>query len=610
MNRDDVTVQRWLILGLALSTMAAAGTRLFAILRVDGVTSLETLLIAVFALLFFWIAISFWMACLGAYELWHGQPKLPLREPPPGDPAIGPGVARTVLVMPVYNEVPAQVFTRLQVMLESLRAAGDADHFDIFVLSDTSDTGCLSAEQAAWRDMRQRNPDAHIYYRHRDYNTGHKSGNIAEFCRNWGAAYDYMVVLDADSLMAGPTLIRLVRLMDANPRTALIQAAPLLVGGETLFARSQQFASWVYGRLFGVALARLQGADSNYWGHNAIIRVKAFMENCGLPVLSGAPPLGGEIMSHDFVEAALLRRAGWDLWLLTDIDGSYEASPPTLIEHLKRDRRWCQGNLQHLRLLPARGLKLSSRIHLALGAMSYLSSPLWLVSIVLFTGHAIQMQFAAPVTYVGRYPVLIWPVSHTVAFVSLAIAALIMLYLPKVMAVVVLLRGHKATADFGGRRRIIASAALESVLSTLLAPIYMLSHSWFVFNILIGRVTRWRAQIRGGDGTRLNIAISAFAPHTMTAILAGALIWRFAPDEFLWYLPLLIGPAVAIPLAWAVSKSRFGVAASRAGLFLVPSETTGLAIVDHYNSLLAASAENALVTEGQIGQNSNALSTA
>ena len=305
-----------------------------------------------------------------------------------------------------------------------------------------------------------------------------------------------------------------------------------------------------------------------------------------------------------------MRRAGWDLWLLTDIDGSYEASPPTLIEHLKRDRRWCQGNLQHLRLLPARGLKLSSRIHLAFGAMSYLSSPLWLALIVVFTAHAIQMRFAAPVTYVGRYPVLIWPVSHVVAFVSLAVAAMTMLYLPKAMAVIVLLRDHKAAAQFGGRGRVIASAVLESLLSTLLAPIYMLSHSWFVFNILIGRVTRWGAQLRSGDGTRFSAAISAFGPHTMIAILAGAAVWHFAPGVFLWYLPLLIGPAAAIPLAWAISKCRLGAAAGQAGLFLVPSETTRLAIVDRYETLLAASAASSPVVEKQISRDRGALSTA
>ena len=609
MNRDDVTVQRWLILGLALSTMAAATSRLLAIFRVDGVASVETLLVCVFAILFFWIAISFWMACLGAYELWQGGNDVPLREPSADAPVTGLERSRTVLAMPVHNEVSTQVFARLQAILESLRAAGGAGQFDFFVLSDTTDPECRVAEQAAWRSMRACNKDTRIFYRCRDYNTGHKSGNIAEFCRNWGAAYDYMVVLDADSLMTGATLTRLVRLMDANPRTALIQAAPALVGGESLFARSQQFASWVYGRLYTAALAKLQGPDGNYWGHNAIIRVKPFMENCGLPILPGRPPLGGEIMSHDFVEAALLRRAGWDLWLLSDVEGSYEASPPTLIEHLKRDRRWCQGNLQHVRLLLARGLRLPSRIHLAMGAMSYLSSPLWLISIALFTVHAVEMEYAAPVTYMGKYPVLAWPISHTVAFVSLAVAAMGMLYVPKFLAVAVLLRDRRAAKAYGGALRVIAGALAESLLSTLLAPIYMLAHSWFVANILIGRIAKWGAQLRSGDGTKFGAAIVAFAPHTMIAILAGALVWRFTPGDFWWYLPLLVGPAIAIPLAWATSKPGWGDAARRRGLFLVPSETTGLPIVDRVDALLAEPTADDRYGGG-LGGNRDALSAA
>src|SRR4029079_283005 len=244
----------------------------------------------------------------------HANPPLPLREPSKTNQLGRSRPSRTVLAVPIYNENCTHVFARLQVMLESLRAAQASDHFDFFVLSDSDLTHCAQ-EQAAWRDLRRQNPDARIFYRNRPHNIGHKSGNIADFCTNWGALYDHMVVLDADSLMTGRTLVRLVGLMDENPRAALIQAVPLLIGGKTLFARSQQFASWVYGRMYAAGFARLQGPDGNYWGHNAIIRIKPFMENCGLSLPPGRPPLGGEIMSHDFVEAALLRRAGWELWL-------------------------------------------------------------------------------------------------------------------------------------------------------------------------------------------------------------------------------------------------------------------------------------------------------
>ena len=498
--------------------------------------------------------------------------------------------------MPVYNENADEVFARIAAMTDSLREAGAEKEFDFFVLSDSTDPAFRTEEEAAWRRHRRNAASPRLYYRHRADNTGHKAGNIAEFCRKWGAMYDYMVVLDADSLMTGRTLARLVRLMDANPRTALIQAPPLLIGGELLFARSQQFASWVYGRMYAAGLAKMQGPDGNYWGHNAIIRIRPFTENCGLPILSGRPPLGGEIMSHDFVEAALLRRAGWEVWMAPDLDGSYETSPPTLIEHLKRDRRWCQGNLQHVKLLFAQGFRLPSRMHMAFGAMSYLSSPIWLLLIILFTAHAFQID-RTPVTYVGRYPVLSWPISHTVAFVSIAVASLGMLYLPKLIAVAVVLHDRDAARMHGGLRGLLLSVLIESVLSTLVAPVFMLSHSRFVFSILRGSNTRWGAQLRGGNGTGLRNAVAAFAPHTVIGIVAGVLVWTWTPADFWWYVPLLAGLVTAILFAWLTSLPSLGAAARRAGLFLVPSETAGLAIAQRVDQLIAQRAQEEATTD-------------
>jgi membrane glycosyltransferase len=584
MRRDEVAVQRRLILGLALSITAVAATRLLAIFRVDGVSLLEVALICVFTLLFSLIAISFWVACVGAHALWTGSLDLPLREPPEATTPVGDGRPRTVLLVPVYNENVTEVFARIQAIRESLREVDAEKGFDFFVLSDSTDAECRTAEEAAWRRARE-NKCGRIFYRNRAENTGHKAGNIADFCRDWGAMYDYMVVLDADSLMTGRRLARLVALMDANPRTALIQAAPLLVGGESLFARSQQFASWAYGRMFAAGLAKLQGPDGNYWGHNAIIRVRPFMEHCGLPILPGRPPLGGEIMSHDFVEAALLRRAGWEVWMAPEFEGSYETSPPTLIDHLKRDRRWCQGNLQHIKLLFAQGLHMPNRLHMAFGALSYLSSPLWLMLILLFSAHAANID-RSPVTYVGRYPVLVWPISHTIAFVSIAIAAMLLLYVPKIIALVVLLRDREAVRSHGGARNLVLSVFLESVLSTLVAPIFMLSHSWFVVNILLGSNTRWGAQLRHGN-TGLANAVTAFAPHTVIAIGAGYLAWTCTPAAFWWYLPLLAGMATAILFGWLTSLPSWGAVARRAGVFLTPSETRGLPIVDRVDALVA-----------------------
>jgi membrane glycosyltransferase len=598
MTRDDAQVQRWLFLGLVLSTTAAASTRLFDVFRFDQVSLLDGLLLAVFAVLFVWIATSFWIACLGAHSLWRGTGQS--RSLPRSALPVKASASRTALVMPIFNEDVQQVSVRLQAMLDSLREAGVIAQFDVCMLSDSNDESCWAAEVAAWRDLRASNQDARVYYRRRDRNTGHKSGNIAEFCQDWGALYDYMVILDADSLMTGHALARFVTMMDASPRVALIQAPPLLVGGESLFARMQQFASWVYGPVYVEGLTRLTGEDGNYWGHNAIIRVKPFMENCGLPLLPGRAPLGGEIMSHDFVEAALLRRAGWEVRMAPEITGSFEASPPTLIDYLKRDRRWCQGTLQHVKLIFAQGLCTSSRLHFALGAMSYLASPLWLIAVVLFCAHSLRVENATAITYHGRYPILNWPMSHSVAFISIAVATLAMLFVPKILSIIVLLRNEPAAHRYGGTGRLIGGFLIENALSVLLAPVFMLSHSWFVANILIGRATRWAAQPRGSDGLGLRRAVAAFASHTLAALIVGFAIWRWLPGEFWWCFPFLLGPTLAAVLAWLTSKPSLGYAARRRGLFLVPSETEGLAILQRVEIWLRRrGAESGVAQVGQ-----------
>ena len=463
MTHDDVAIQRWLVFGLVLSTTAAATARLIAIFRVDGLTTLEILVLAVFALLFSWIAVSFWIGCLGAHTLWRKRTHAPA---PPALPApmTAGGNSRTVLAVPVFHEDPDHVFARLQAIWESLRETGLQDRFDLFVLSDSSDPACRAAEVEAWRRLRRLEPDIRVFYRNRQPNVGHKSGNIAEFCREWGASYDYMIVLDADSLMTGPTLVSLVQMMDANPRVALIQSPPMLVGGQSLFARSQQFASWVYGRLYSTGFARLQGADGNYWGHNAIIRVRPFMQNCGLPILPGKPPLGGEIMSHDFVEAALLQRAGWEVRMASDLGGSYETTPPTLIDHLKRDRRWCQGNLQHARVLRAKGLHWVSRLHLAAGIMSYLASPIWLLFVISALALGIQYESARQ-QYFSHAPSLfpLWPRIDPLRALRLFVLTMAVLFGPKVLGWLSVVLSPRRLREHGGLLRATFGFALEVV---------------------------------------------------------------------------------------------------------------------------------------------------
>jgi membrane glycosyltransferase len=429
-------------------------------------------------------------------------------------------------------------------------------------------------------------PDAQVFYRHRHRNIGRKSGNIQDFCENWGSHYDYMVVLDADSLMSGETLTSLVRLMDANPRAALIQAPATLVGRSTLFARIQQFGSSAYGPTYNAGLAWLQGGQGNYWGHNAIIRVRAFLQHGGLPKLPGKPPFGGEIMSHDFVEAAFLQRAGWEVWMAPDLTGSYEEPPPTAYDHLKRDRRWAQGNLQHARIILAQGLKLPSRLHLAMGIMSYLASPLWLLLLVVSTLEMSIPEGIEPFTFAGRHPELALSVSQSVPLLQLVTATLVLLYAPKLLALMVLLAEPVAVKAHGGIANILRSVVLESIFATLFAPVVMLVHSWFIFNILIGRATGWGTQTRDDRALPFWLVFREYWPHTLIGIVSAVLLYRFAPGSVEWFVPLLLGLILTIPLVQISSSPKLGAVLARDNLFLVPSETGVIPVLKRAHQLL------------------------
>jgi membrane glycosyltransferase len=575
---SEVAARRWLFLFLVVVSTAAAVFKLYQVLRVDGIDTLKFLFLFLFAILFGWITTSFWLAVFGAFARLVGAKLLPLAE------SSQPSSARTAILMPIYNEEVERVFSGVQAVFDSVAASGN---FDFFILSDSTEPANWVAEEVAWQRLRARlEPEARVYYRHRHKNVGRKSGNIQDFCENWGAAYEYMVVLDADSLMSGETLRALVRLMEANPSAALIQAPSTLVGRRTLFARIQQFASSAYGATYNAGLCWLQGGQGNYYGHNAIIRVRAFQSSSGLPKLPGRAPFGGEIMSHDFVEAALLLRAGWDVWMAPDLVGSYEEPPPTIHDHLKRDRRWAQGNLQHARVLLAQGLKLPSRLHMAMGIMSYLSSPLWLLLLIVSALEMFLPPGIAPFTYAGRHPELALSVSQAVPLLQLTIATLVLLYAPKLLALMVLLSEPPAVHMHGGVSGIIRSVLLESVFATLFAPLAMLAHSWFLLNILLGRASGWGTQARSDRGLPFWFVARNYLIYSLIGLAGGYELYRAAPDSLAWFSPLLAGLILAVPLVQITSSLRLGEALARRKTFLVPSETTMVPVLKRAQQLL------------------------
>jgi membrane glycosyltransferase len=447
-------------------------------------------------------------------------------------------------------------------MCREIVAANVKDRFDIFILSDTQDADERAGERRVYAKLRAA-ADVQVYVRWRTPNLGKKAGNIRDWIERFGAAYPYFVILDADSIMSAESLLRLVAGMEDNQRAGLIQTVPRLVGGKTAFARLQQFAAGYYGPIVSAGLAAWHGPGGNYWGHNAIIRTEAFASSAGLPPLPGRPPLGGPVLSHDFVEAALLRRAGWEVHLVPSLGGSYEGCPPTLKDLIIRDRRWAQGNLQHVRLLGARGLPLLSRLHLAMGAFSYLASPIWALTLLVGIILAVQAKYATP-TYFGSEVSLFpkWPVFDAQKALTLFLATVVVVHLPKLLGGVWAARNGAQRRQNGGLARIAGGVLAESILSTLIAPLLMLSQTNAVASVLLGSDAGWGAQRRLDAQHELSELWRQHRWHTLWGIAGGAVCWTISPAVLAWMSPIILGLVLAAPIAYLTAARAQGLLAS------------------------------------------------
>jgi len=542
-----------------------------------GLDGIEIVLLVLFVILFAHIATAFCMALIGFFVVNRGGDSCRIVNTVDWSAVKDPPLAGTAVIIPIANEDVSRVFEGLRVIYRSVQEARQLEYFDFFILSDSNQPNQWIQEEVAWVELcKQVGGFGRIFYRKRRQAINRKSGNVADFLRRWGRNYRYMAVLDADSLMTGQTLVRLVALMEKNPAVGIIQTAPRIVNGVTLYARLQQFANRLYSPLFLAGLNYWQQHDGNYWGHNAIIRVQPFMEHCCLPDLPGREPLGGRILSHDFVEAALMRKAGWQVWLAPDLEGSYEEGPPTLIDSAKRDRRWCQGNMQHNWLLFARGFRPINRVHLFLGIMGYVASPLWLLFLLLSSINVFGVVRS------GGFTAL--PESYTSVFgytvevpeaLTLFAFTMLLLFLPKALSVIVTLRDRELTAAFGGPSRLAASALLEAAASVLIAPVNMLFNSKFVLFTLLGQGVSWITQRRGldEDDTDWREAILTHAGHTAIGLVWGVSAFILVPQFFWWLSPVLAGLVFSIPLSIFLSKAGFGRGAERLGLFLTPEES-------------------------------------
>jgi membrane glycosyltransferase len=587
---------------LSTAGMTMAGCyEMYRVVDVGGVTTLEWMVLFLFVLLFAWIAFSFVSALAGfAVLLFRIRDPLGI-DPDTPLPSIG---SKNAMLLPTYNEDPYRIVARLRAMYESVDQSGYASGFDWFVLSDTTDPSVWIAEEKCLLRLREELGVNNIFYRHRPENFARKSGNIEDWIKRFGTGYDQMIVLDADSLMTGDTIVRLVSAMEGHPGVALIQTLPVVVNAKTLFARLQQFSGRLYGPLIGAGIAWWHGSEGNYWGHNAIIRVRAFAQDAGLPDLRGRKPFGGHILSHDFVEAALMRRAGWDVRMVPTLGGSFEECPPSLLDFAARDRRWCQGNLQHLAVLPARGLHWVSRLHLLTGIGSYLTAPLWFLFLVFGILISLQAKFVRPEYFPKGFSLFPkWPAQDPILAAWVFGGTMGLLIVPKLLACVLLETQRRNRKQFGGGLLVLAGVVIETILSGLIAPVMMIFQSSAVGEILLGRDAGWQVQRRDDGKWPLRDLIRKYAAPTLFGVGMAASAFAVSLPLLLWMAPVILGLLLSIPIAMLSSSG------SNAGLFRTPEETSPPQVLlranelAHESSQVAASALLELRNNRQLLEN-------
>ncbi len=559
-SMGEITKRRLLVLFLNSVTYIAFSAILIIFLGQTGWGLLETGILICFLLFLPWTVLGFWNALIGLYLL-HGS-KSGLYQVAPylvEADTDKPLRLKTAIVMTLRNEDPARAFARLHVIYESLELTGEASQFAFFVLSDSDNSDIVAREQAlftAWKGIVSR-PDS-LNYRRRLQNTGFKAGNIVDFCERWGHEYAYMLTLDADSLMDGPTIVRMVRILQAYPKLGILQSLVVGAPARSPFARLFQFGMRAGMRAYTMGQAWWTADCGPYWGHNAMVRVAAFSEHCHLPELSGRAPFGGAILSHDQVEAALMRKGGYEVRVLPLETGSYEDNPTNVIEFLRRDARWCQGNLQYFKLVLWEGLLPVSRFQLIWAILMFLGLPAFVVIQPLIVLKAIQWQYETDL--------VIWPLGALYAAFLLASLA------PKFVGYLDVFLSHDLLRHYGDRSRFLLSVMSELAFSFLLGAITTVSTSAFMASLLIGKSQKWIAQSRDAGRVQLFEAVWRFWPHTLFGLALFFYAWPASPLLVIVSLPLTLGFLLAIPFAVFTAQPEWGSKMRKSGLGSIPEE--------------------------------------
>jgi membrane glycosyltransferase len=567
LNEAAVAIRRAFFMG---SSIFLTATGLVLLLRSYAGQHMfwpDYIVIGLFPILFGQIAIGFMLALFGLFDRLRGGDPLHVMRGPWRQKEESAPLAATAIVIPVFNEEVQRVSQAIANMWRSLEKTGQIEHFDFYLCSDSNDPDHWIEEECAWIHLCQKlKAFGKIFYRKRRHPINAKSGNIADFCRRWGKRYRYMIVLDADSVMSGPAMVRLVRAMEANPEVGIIQTQPCMVLGQSLFRRMLQFSGRVYGAIFSQGCSMAQTSSGSYWGHNAIIRVAPFIEHCDLPFLPVPNPRHRHVLSHDTVEAALMQRAGYQVWVAYEEEGTYEEGPPNLGDMLKRDRRWCAGNLQHFWFLFARRIEMGNRLQIWIGLMAYLCSPIWLAFLLAgsFASYS-RMRFlvlsagpedlGAPKTSEG---------------ILLFFLTLTLLFVPRLLGLLTTLPRMR---QFGGFFRLVISVFMETILSVLIAPVLMLFHTLFVLQAVSGWQIKWATQNRADTGLPFPRCLMLFGWQSCLGLSGCLTAFYYLGAHAWWLAPIFAGWLLAPMTAWITSSVGLGKFFRACGLFIIPEES-------------------------------------
>jgi membrane glycosyltransferase len=509
-----------------------------------------------------WSVLGFWNAVIGLWLLMLA--KNPLAETAPYLAVLDKDKAkkisvRTAVFMTLRNEDPERALKRFDVIRESVMATGEGDAFGWFVLSDTPDDSEAAVKEEAafnaWKESRGNPVD--LIYRRRTENTGYKAGNVRDFCERWGSDYELMLPLDADSLMSGDSIVKLVRVMEAYPKLGILQSLVVGMPTQSAFARIFQFGMRHGMRSYTMGQAWWVGDCGPFWGHNAVVRIKPFVEDCHLPILAGGPPLGGHILSHDQVEATFMRRAGYECRVLPIEMGSWEENPPTILEFTKRDTRWCQGNMQYWQLINTAGLLPMSRFQLTWAILMFLGTPAWTIFIAL----AAVKPFMADAS--------VFPAASAI---GLYLTYLSMYLSPKIAGFIDILASTKESARYGGRFKFMVGAIIELAFSFLLGAVATFRITIFMGGLLLGKTVGWNGQSRDAHGIPWDVAFQGMWPQLAFGVVVMLLAFIGSPTLFWWSLVMTLGYVVAIPFGVWLADPTFGRAMAKSKLCGIPEE--------------------------------------